>query len=501
MTINTIFWLDGDITYFGLAKHLQSSLDCSISAIFDITDQPKKFFQQQKIVNFKKVWFYHDYIKKSNKKPDLKYLEQFEEKYGINLWMLAYNERLFFNFNFYYKFKRDEILLILEQECKLFEMILDELKPDFLIMQQTNLHHNHLFHELCKSKGIKILMLSTSRFGYRSIISTDSERIDDIFKIESSKLNQGTWEDLQNYLQRFDSFKNSTQWKERFLMSRFKHIKSAFTYLFTSNSNVNTHYTYYGRTKINVLTKQIFYLLIEKYRAYFIDKFLSKNLNSDRPFIYFPLHEEPEAILLLSSPFYTNQLELIKQIAQSLPIGYDLFVKEHFIMNSRGWRKTSFYKEIINLPNVRLIHPTVTPKEILEKCSLVITIAGTSGLEAALHKKPCIIFSDTLYDKLPSVTRVRNIEDLPNVIKNSLKIEVNPSDIIEYAKFIDENSFEFDATGIGLDANDHFFHGGFLANIEITNIQMESFLKKHYDVFEKFALEHIKKINYYTTHM
>jgi hypothetical protein len=501
MTNNIIFWLDGDITYFGLAKHLQSLLDCNISAILDITDQPKKFFQHQKIINFKKVWFYHDFIKKSNKKPDLKYLEQFEEKYGINLWTLAYNERLFFNFNFYYKFNRDEILSILEQECKLFEMILDELKPDFLIMPQTNLHHNHLFHELCKSKGIKILMLGPSRFGYRSIISTDSEKIDDIFKIESSQLNQETWEDLQKYLQRFDSFKNSTQWKKRFLTSKLDHIKAASAYLFNNNSNVKTHYTYYGRTKINVLTKQIFYLLVEKYRAYFIDKFLTKNLNSDRPFIYFPLHEEPEAILLLNSPFYTNQLELIKQIAKSLPIGYDLFVKEHFIMNSRGWRKTSFYKELMNLPNVQLIHPTIPPKQILERCSLVINIAGTSGLEAALNKKPCIIFSDTLYDKLPSVTRVRNIEDLPSIIKNSLKMKVNPSDIIEYAKFIDENSFEFDGIGIGLDANDHFYHGGFLIDTEITPIQMESFLQKHYDTFEKFALEHVKKINYYNTHM
>ena len=501
MTNNVIFWLDGDITYFGLAKHLQSLLDCNISAIFDIIDKPKKFFQQQNIVNFNKIWFYHDYIKKTNKKLDLKYLENFEEKYKINLWLLAYNERLFFNFNYYYKFNRNEILSILEQECKLFEMILDESKPDFLIMNQTNLHHNHLFHELCKSKGIKILMLGPSRFGYRCMISTDSEKIDDTFKIENSQPNSGTWEDLQNYLQRFDSFKNSTQWKKRFLASRFKHIKSALNYLFTSNSNVKTHYTYYGRTKIKVLTKQIFYLCVEKYRAYFIDKYLTRDLNSDRPFIYFPLHEEPEAILLLNSPFFTNQIELIKQIVKSLPIGYDLFVKEHFIMNSRGWRKTSFYKEIMNLPNVRLIHPTITPKQILEKCSLVITIAGTSGLEAALNRKPCIIFSDTLYDKLPSVTRVKNIEDLPNIIKDSLKIKVNPSDIIEYAKFIDENSFEFDAMDLGLDANDHFYYGGFLVDVEITNVQMESFLKKHHDTFEKFALEHIKKINHYKMHM
>ena len=378
-------------------------------------------------------------------------------------------------------------------------MILEETKPDFLIMSQTNLHHNHLFHEICKSKGIRILMLGPSRFGFRNIISTDSEKMDETFKNINSSSSQQTWDDLQNYLKRFDSFKNSTQWKKRFLSSRLKHIQSALNFLFTSNSNVKTHYTYYGRTKFNVLTKQVYYSIIEKYRSYFIDKHFTSDLNSKRPFVYFPLHEEPEAILLLNSPFNTNQLEIIKQIAKSLPIGHDLFVKEHFIMNSRGWRKTSFYKEIMDLPNVKLIHPTVSPKKILEKCSLVITIAGTSGLEAALNKKPCIIFTDTLYDKLPSVIRLKNIEELPKTIIDSLQIIVNPSDLIEYAQFIDENSFEFDAIALGLDANDHFYYGGFLINTEITSSQMESFLKKHDTIFEKFALEHVKKINYYNS--
>jgi hypothetical protein len=44
-------------------------------------------------------------------------------------------------------------------------------------------------------------------------------------------------------------------------------------------------------------------------------------------------------------------------------------------------------------------------------------------------------------------------------------------------------------------------YGGFLIDTEITPIQMESFLQKHYDTFEKFALEHVKKINYYNAHM
>ena len=68
-----------------------------------------------------KIWFYHDYIKNINQKLDLKYLQLIEKKYGINLWLIAFNDRMFNDVNEYYKFSANEILLILEQECKLYE--------------------------------------------------------------------------------------------------------------------------------------------------------------------------------------------------------------------------------------------------------------------------------------------------------------------------------------------------------------------------------------------
>ena len=88
-----IFWIDSNFYYFGLAKSLQEMLDCELYSIIEITDKPKKFFKKQQIVNFKKIWFYHDYIKNTNQKPDLKYLQSIEKKYGINLWLIAFNDR------------------------------------------------------------------------------------------------------------------------------------------------------------------------------------------------------------------------------------------------------------------------------------------------------------------------------------------------------------------------------------------------------------------------
>ena len=146
-----------------------------------------------------------------------------------------------------------------------------------------------------------------------------------------------------------------------------------------------------------------------KYRTKFIEKIFLKQI-PDVNFVFFPLHLDPERSLLLHAPFYLNQLEIIRNIAKSLPIGYKLFVKEHVTMITRSWRSTDFYKELLKIPNVILIHPSIYPEEILTKCSLVITINGTAGFDAAFYQKPSIVFGDVLYQNLSSTTTLKNFE-------------------------------------------------------------------------------------------
>jgi len=86
------------------------------------------------------MWFYHDYFNIKTK-PDIEYLKLFEKKYSINLWSLAYNERIFYRFNDYFRFTENEVMCILEQECKLYEKILDEIKSTYVIMSQPPFHH------------------------------------------------------------------------------------------------------------------------------------------------------------------------------------------------------------------------------------------------------------------------------------------------------------------------------------------------------------------------
>ena len=100
-------------------------------------------------------------------------------------------------------------------------------------------------------------------------------------------------------------------------------------FLFSKNTNLKTHYTYYGRHKIKIFFNPLFFWSVKKrYRLYLINKNLSRTID-DEKFIFFPLITEPERGLLIAAPFHTNLIELVTHIVKSLPVGYKLYVKDH----------------------------------------------------------------------------------------------------------------------------------------------------------------------------
>ena len=151
----------------------------------------------------------------------------------------------------------------------------------------------------------------------------------------------------------------------------------------------------------------------------------------------------------------------------------------------------------MDLPNVTLIHPSIKSEDIIKKSSLVVTIGGTSGLEAAFYGKPSIIFTDQEYSILPSVHKIKTTNELPNAIKTSLKKQERISDLNNYINLIESNSFEFDFHRLSMEFDNYFHLGGFLADVKIPINKMKSFLEQNNADYEKLAAESVKKIQKY----
>ncbi len=497
MTDKILSLFDAEWFHFGIAKSIQDIHDCNLFGIIDIETSMKTFFETQNIVKLEKQWFHRDFLPQKKKSLyDIDFLKTFEKNYNLNIWNIAFSERLFLNFNIYYKFSYDEILSILYNECKIFDSILNEVNPDFLLIKFTDTHQSHLLHQMCKAKQIKTLMLGPTRFGGRFVIYDEYEIIDDLEQKNVSAIKQRTELELKEYLENYDTLKTLKPYvdvtKQSFVTKTRKYLHNL---SLLSDPTVTDYYSYYGKTKLKIIKQFVFFK--KWYRKNFIEKNLKKNIDNKTPFIYYPLHVEPERQLLMVTPFYTNQLEIITNIAKSLPVGFKLYVKEHGMMTVGGWRPIQYYEQIMDLPNVEIIHPDVSSKTLLESCSLVVTINGTTGLEAIFYKKPVIVFSNTSYSTISTVCKINKIEELPQKIKSLLGSKVNISELNNYIDLVERNSFEIDMSSLYLSFIKYFSKDYNPPKSSISESQMKAFIEKNSKSFNILAQEHVKQIKKY----
>jgi hypothetical protein len=122
----------------------------------------------------------------------------------------------------------------------------------------------------------------------------------------------------------------------------------------------------------------------------------------DRPmtgerYVLYPIHFQPEASTLVQAPYYLDQASLIEDISKSLPVGYQLYVKEH--VSNRGRRPLAFYKRLRETFGVRLLGPDEDTWALIRDAAAVAVITGTVGWEGLLFGKPVVTFGDVFYNE------------------------------------------------------------------------------------------------------
>jgi hypothetical protein len=492
-----LVYLNSEFITLGLVKSLKQLHNCELYAIVDCNNDVKQFFEKQNFVKFEKIWFYRDHVNYNKTEFDLEFLKKFENDYKLQLWQIILNDRFFYSYNEYYTFNYSEILTILSKECKLFQEIFDQVNPDFIIIKLSDLQQNDLLQKLCIAKKIPVLTLVGSRFKNRCYISQHFDGIDE--KQSSIENDPKSLEELQN-LVRGISKQTSERLDKKGLPTSgpptfTKRLRIGLKYL-TLIRNSQDHFAYKGRNFTNIVTKNISFFLSMNRKKNFLKTHSTNKINYKIPYVYFPLHLEPERIVSIHAPYYGNQLELIKHIAKSIPIDYLLYVKDHPAMSQFGYRKISFYKEILKLHNVKLISESVSSEMLIKNSKLVVTIAGTSGLEASFFGIPTIAFADEMHSALPNVTRIKNLEELPNIINDSLKKTCSLSEINKFTNYFLNNSFEFDLIQLEEKTYSDLWYEGVL-DVDISEQKMIQHHTDNQKQYEILAREYVKKIKYF----
>lgn len=156
-----------------------------------------------------------------------------------------------------------------------------------------------------------------------------------------------------------------------------------------------------------------------------------------RPFVFFPLHIEPEAALQVISPEYLCQISAITSLARELPAGVSLVVKEAFGMVGR--RPRDFYRQILEHKNVVFMRTDQLGVDCVRQSIGVATISGSAGLEASVNGRPVLSFGrHNMYNILESVSVITDELQIKPVLERMCDGAVDEDTIrTEGRRFLD----------------------------------------------------------------
>lgn len=135
------------------------------------------------------------------------------------------------------------------------------------------------------------------------------------------------------------------------------------------------------------------------------------------PFIFVPLHYQPEATTSPMSGVFVEQLLMVQQLHAALPANWKLYVKEYSGQEAQG-RSMEFYKDLAAISSVRFISTDVPSFDLIRSCKAVSTGTGSAGWEALFRGKPVLLFGHCYYQYAPGVFRVSSAAECQNAMQS-----------------------------------------------------------------------------------
>ena len=146
---------------------------------------------------------------------------------------------------------------------------MDENKPDCLLTLNFGLHHENLLTKICKKRKINVISISISKLMNNCYLS---ESADTLIEGSNSDDKNFSFEDLQKIVDENNLSKSLENVYGSIRTSKSKRFFAAMSILLEKNKNIRTHYTYYGRTKLNLILLEIQNFIQTSTRGDFLSK-------------------------------------------------------------------------------------------------------------------------------------------------------------------------------------------------------------------------------------
>ncbi len=163
-------------------------------------------------------------------------------------------------------------------------------------------------------------------------------------------------------------------------------------------------------------------------RAFNSYQSLCNPYDPQKPYVFFPLHMQPECTTVPQGGEFADQLMTLRMLRSALDSNQYIFVKE--APGQFRWhrgssaRYTWIYEEMASMHNVHLLPMDTNPFTLIDNSECVFCITGTAGWESIVRGKPVIAMGSLYYYKgFDGVYQAETTEDIRNTL---LDIKLNP---------------------------------------------------------------------------
>lgn len=167
-----------------------------------------------------------------------------------------------------------------------------------------------------------------------------------------------------------------------------------------------------------------------------------------KPYVYFPLHYQPERNSSPQGGIFVDQLYLAEILANSLPTGWVVYVKEHPTqwlprgLRFFSYRFRGFYEALAKVKNVSVVPVTTNTYTLTEHARAVATITGTAGFEAMVRQKPVLVFGYPWYRHAPGLFMVRDSASCKEALQEIQGgFTCSKKDVLAYLSVLDAGTF------------------------------------------------------------
>ena len=208
-----------------------------------------------------------------------------------------------------------------------------------------------------------------------------------------------------------------------------------------------------GINRLNY-TAYVFNCFLRKITNRIYNNFQNKKIifNKKKKYIFFPLHFQPERTTLPEGWRYSDQLSAIKILSKSLPLNWQIIVKEHprqlsFDLRNYHYRDLNFYRKLKSIPRVIYLSSDANYDEILKKCDVTATITGSVCTEGIFLNKPSVIFGQTWLMNVKKIIHLyKNVNELKKFLNNCIKISSQTFNLEIQNFFKHKNSFFYEGS-------------------------------------------------------